>query len=122
MDDPAAAAHEALLMLLAELHDAVVDDHPRVASWTRHCMFRLTDDPAQFEVIADVEFDEWERSGAVDPLASLATDELEFLLSYLRRQAREPEGLHPVVLDSLDAWIAELDRERTRRHGAAPRG
>lgn len=71
MHDLARAQRSVLLTLLAELHDAVVEEHPRVAAWLRHCMFPLTDGPEAFEVIADVEFDEWERSGDVQPLASL---------------------------------------------------
>ena len=108
-----------LLTLLAELHDAVVEEHPRVAAWLRHCMFPLTDDPEEFEVIADVEFDEWERSGEIQPLASLTPDELEFLLSYLRRQVEDPRGLQGVVRDAVEGWVAELEQERTSRRPEA---
>lgn len=113
-----------LLMLLAELHDAVVEDHPRVAAWVRHCMFPLTEDAAQVEVIADVEFTEWERSaGAVDPLRDLTPAELEYLVAYLRAQLAEP-GLDPAVGAVVGGWIDELEGERAgRRQGgrAAPR-
>lgn len=115
MHDLARAERNTLLMLLAELHDAVIEDHPRVSAWARHCMFGLTENAGQFDVIADVEFDEWERSGDVEPLASLTEAELAFLLSYLVQQAEDPEGLDAVVREALDAWISELERERALR-------
>jgi hypothetical protein len=115
MHDLARAQRSVLLTVLAELHDVVVEEHPRVAAWLRHCMFPLTDGAEAFEVIADVEFDEWERSGDVQPLASLTSDELGFLLSYLRQQANDPRGLDHVVREALDSWIAELEEEAALR-------
>jgi hypothetical protein len=111
-----------LLMLLAELHDAVVEDHPRVAAWVRHCMFPLTEDAAQVEVIADVEFTEWELSGgAVEPLQDLTPAELEYLVTYLRAQQEEP-GLDPAVGAVVEGWVAELEGERAdRREGRRTR-
>ena len=111
-----------LLMLLAELHDAVVGDHPRVAAWVRHCMFPLTEGPAQVEVIADVEFTEWELSGgAVEPLSDLTPAELEYLVAYLRGQLAEP-GLEPDVWAVVGGWVDELEAERaTRREGGRAR-
>ena len=104
-----------LLMLLAELHDAVVEDHPRIAAWVRHCMFPLTEDAAQVEVIADVEFTEWELSGgAVEPLQELTPAELEFLVAYLRAQLEEP-GLDPAVGAVVEGWVGELEGERAAR-------
>ncbi|MGH2720920.1 MAG: hypothetical protein ACRDJO_04870 [Actinomycetota bacterium] len=103
-----------LLMLLAELHDAVVEDHPRVAAWVRHCMFPLTEDEAQVEVIADVEFTEWERSGAVEPLRDLTPAELDYLVAYLGGQLAEP-GLDPGVRAVVAGWIDELEGERAAR-------
>jgi hypothetical protein len=109
-----------LLALLAELHDAVIEDHPRVAAWARHCMFRLAENADQFEVIADVDFEEWERSGNVDPIRSLTPPELGFLLSHLVKQAEQPEGLSPVALQAVEEWIAELEEERASRQGRVP--
>jgi hypothetical protein len=83
-------------------------------------MFLLTEGPEQFNVIADVEFEEWERSGDIDPLTSLTGAELAFLLSYLVQQARDPEGLDPVAREALHGWISELEHARASRGGSPP--
>jgi hypothetical protein len=112
----------ALLILLAELHDAVVEDHPRVAAWVRHCMFPLTEDAAQVEVIADVEFTEWELSGgAVEPLRDLTPAELEYLVAYLRAQLAEP-GLEPGVGAVVGGWVDELEGEQAARRESGRTG
>ncbi|MGH2689179.1 MAG: hypothetical protein ACRDKW_10290 [Actinomycetota bacterium] len=106
-----------VLMLLAELHDAVVEDHPRVAAWVRHCMFPLTEFAAQVEVIADVEFTDWELAGgAVEPLQDLTPAELDYLVTYLRAQLEEP-GLDPGVGAVVEGWVGELEGERAARRG-----
>jgi hypothetical protein len=80
-------------------------------------MFPLTGDAAQIDVIADVEFTEWELSGAVEPLADLTPEELDFLLSYLAGQVAEPEGLAHAVQEAVGGWVAELEGERAARQG-----